>query len=82
MDIALGLHEITLFEVYVLRLRLIASLAVSIGLLSPMAYSAQEMQLAYSDSHSSPARPPPAKRRKTFGTDFAPACNSKSSIRP
>ena len=38
-----------------MRLRLIASLAVSVGLLSPMAYSAQEMQLAYSGNHSSPA---------------------------
>lgn len=38
-----------------MRLRLIASLAVSVGLLSPMAYSAQEVQLAYSDSYSSSA---------------------------
>lgn len=32
-----------------LRLRLIASFAVSVGLMSPMAYGAQELQLAYVD---------------------------------
>ena len=38
-----------------MRLRLIASFAVSIGLMSPVAYGAQEVQLAYNDSSPSSA---------------------------
>lgn len=45
-----------------MRLRLIASsLALSVGLLSPMAFGAQEMQLAYHDSQASPSVSLPAQ---------------------
>jgi membrane-bound lytic murein transglycosylase D len=47
----------TWFEEKVLRLRLIASIALSVGLLSPMVSSAQEMQLAYHDAQASSAAP-------------------------
>jgi membrane-bound lytic murein transglycosylase D len=40
-----------------LRLRLIASVALSIGFMSPAAYCAQELQLAYHDAEASSALP-------------------------
>lgn len=57
---ALGLSialEIWLFEEKVLHLSLIASVALAFGMLSPMAYSAQQIQLAYHDADAASTLP-------------------------